>query len=381
MLDSGLNLYQNERFKDFTIYYKDFPFPAHKCILSSTSNYFDRMLCGEWNEKNSCTIQPLDHVTPGEFQEFIRYLYTSSSKALTDQGWVIYELCDYFNVLPSIKQSVLDYLLDTIAIENASKFIPIINQMMVLNESFDRVQHTFLQFVVNHSQELAQIDFPFQELEPSLLKNIFLLTHVQRSGFQEGSRVEGNYRGKGKWYPGTIRYAGSNNIYDIHYDDGETERVVPRERVRLLVSEQSINNNNCGSPPPLRVFDRVEANYRSRGAWFPGRIRQVRGYDCYDIDYDDGETEIRVKGRNIRRIPVANLSTSSPSRETTEIETGTEVQFHVGSRVEGNYLSRGTYYPGMICRLRLNGTFDIDYDDGEQETQVREENLRLPQTI
>jgi hypothetical protein len=339
------------------------------------------MLCGEWNEKNFCTIQPLDHITPSEFQEFIRYLYTSSSKALADQGWVIYELCDYFDILPSIKQTVLDYLIDTIAIENASKFIPIINQMMVLNETFDSFQHIFLQFVVNHSQELAQIDFPFHELEPSLLKNIFLLSHAQQSGFQEGSRVEGNYRGKGKWYPGIIRYVGSNNVYDIHYDDGETERFVTRERVRLRVPEQLKQEQTSPSnteTTPLRVFDRVEANYRSRGVWYSGRIRRICGDDDYMIDYDDGETEVRVKRRNIRRIPVADLPDSSPSRGITETGTGTGIQFHVGSRVEGNYLSRGTYYPGMIQRLRLNGTFDIEYDDGEQETQVREENLRLP---
>jgi hypothetical protein len=42
----------------------------------------------------------------------------------------------------------------------------------------------------------------------------------------------------------------------------------------------------------------------------------------------------------------------------------------VGTAVEADYKHRGKFYPGKITRVRLNGTYDIDYDDGEQETQV-----------
>ena len=41
-----------------------------------------------------------------------------------------------------------------------------------------------------------------------------------------------------------------------------------------------------------------------------------------------------------------------------------------GSKVEGNYRGKGKYYPGKITRVRLNGTFDISYDDGEKEIGV-----------
>jgi Ca2+-binding EF-hand superfamily protein len=42
----------------------------------------------------------------------------------------------------------------------------------------------------------------------------------------------------------------------------------------------------------------------------------------------------------------------------------------VGSKVEARYKGKSKYYPGVITRIRLNGTFDIDYDDGEKETGV-----------
>ena len=34
------------------------------------------------------------------------------------------------------------------------------------------------------------------------------------------------------------------------------------------------------------------------------------------------------------------------------------------------------YYPGKISRARLNGTFDIAYDDGDRETGVARDLIR-----
>ena len=35
-----------------------------------------------------------------------------------------------------------------------------------------------------------------------------------------------------------------------------------------------------------------------------------------------------------------------------------------------------TYYPGKISRVRLNGTYDIKYDDGDQETGVARDLIK-----
>ena len=47
-----------------------------------------------------------------------------------------------------------------------------------------------------------------------------------------------------------------------------------------------------------------------------------------------------------------------------------EAELVVGAAVEADYKGRGKYYAGRIARVRLNGTFDIDYDDGEKELGV-----------
>ena len=48
--------------------------------------------------------------------------------------------------------------------------------------------------------------------------------------------------------------------------------------------------------------DKIEAQYRGRGKYFRGIIKNVLDEYTYDILYDDGEQERSVDIRNIRRI-------------------------------------------------------------------------------
>ena len=97
----------------------------------------------------------------------------------------------------------------------------------------------------------------------------------------EGSKVEANFRGKGKYYPGRIKRDRGDGTFDIDYDDGEKETRVPKDMV---------------------FFDGavVEGNYKGLGKWNPGKIRRLRADGTFDIDYDDGEVEMRVSGDMIR---------------------------------------------------------------------------------
>ena len=43
------------------------------------------------------------------------------------------------------------------------------------------------------------------------------------------------------------------------------------------------------------VGDRIEANYHVQGVFYPGKISNVNNNDgTVDVDYDDGEKEVRV---------------------------------------------------------------------------------------
>ena len=45
-------------------------------------------------------------------------------------------------------------------------------------------------------------------------------------------------------------------------------------------------------------------------------------------------------------------------------------ELEVGFKVEARFKGKSRFYPGRISRQRPNGTYDIDYDDGEKETGV-----------
>ena len=80
--------------------------------------------------------------------------------------------------------------------------------------------------------------------------------------------MEGNYRGRGRWYPGVIGRERANGTFDINYDDGEKELGVDRDPVEEVV--------------------KVEGNYRGRGRWYPQPISRERANGTFDINYDDG---------------------------------------------------------------------------------------------
>ena len=48
-----------------------------------------------------------------------------------------------------------------------------------------------------------------------------------------------------------------------------------------------------------------------------------------------------------------------------------------GSKIEANFYGRGKWYLGRVSRSNGDGTFDIVYNDGDQETAVDEGRIRL----
>ena len=62
------------------------------------------------------------------------------------------------------------------------------------------------------------------------------------------------------------------------------------------------------------------------------------------------------------------FSARSPSRSIRNDDA--EPELIEGTIVEADFKGKGRYYPGKISRVRLNGTFDINYDDGEKELGV-----------
>ena len=49
-----------------------------------------------------------------------------------------------------------------------------------------------------------------------------------------------------------------------------------------------------------------------------------------------------------------------------------------GTKVEARYRGGTRYFPGRIGRANRDGTFDIDYDDGEKDVSTIETGRNLP---
>ncbi|CAN0304851.1 unnamed protein product, partial [Scytosiphon promiscuus] len=96
-------------------------------------------------------------------------------------------------------------------------------------------------------------------------------------GFAPRDRVEARYRGRGtKFYKGKVARVHSDGTLDVDYDDGEKEIGIAEEHVRSLDSPAIVDKQRGrGKAVELLEGDSVEANYRGRGRYYPGRISRV----------------------------------------------------------------------------------------------------------
>ncbi|TMW67643.1 hypothetical protein Poli38472_011263 [Pythium oligandrum] len=102
--------------------------------------------------------------------------------------------------------------------------------------------------------------------------------------------------------------------------------------------------------------DRVDGLYdgNTDGVWYPAFIQVVHNEDpeaaYYEVLYDDGEVEEHVPSVYLRRHQRGTIC--------------------VGTRVFGRYAGGDEWYPGKIQEVLDNGTFTLEYDDSEVETEV-----------
>lgn len=92
------------------------------------------------------------------------------------------------------------------------------------------------------------------------------------------------------------------------------------------------------------VGSKVEVNVKGKGKFYAGRIKHSRGDDTYDIDYNDGEQELRVPANLIRAV---ESTVDNKGSHTSKSKTSTLAE---GMKVEGNYKGKGKWYPGIIKR-------------------------------
>ena len=91
----------------------------------------------------------------------------------------------------------------------------------------------------------------------------------------------------------------SNHREDIQYHLRERENGVQAKNVSSI-EDGGDDGGMGGNSLEFRVGDRIEANYRGRGRYYPGKIDRDNNDGTYGVYYDDGDRERNVRAKNIR---------------------------------------------------------------------------------
>ncbi|CAH0370347.1 unnamed protein product [Pelagomonas calceolata] len=176
------------------------------------------------------------------------------------------------------------------------------------------------------------------------------------AAFAFNQRVEVRCRGGNQWFTGKITATppfGRNRLYDILYDDGESEARVAESRIRRWVStphtgapasarpsadaardeaarreaararEAAAERARAATLEHMRaafhVGQRVEARTSTRSnQWFPAKITAVNGGRLYDILYDDGGIS-RGKSESLIRRYTGSGPAAPPPRSACRV--------------------------------------------------------------
>jgi hypothetical protein len=151
-----------------------------------------------------------------------------------------------------------------------------------------------------------------------------------------------------------IRSASANRVeWEVDFYDGDVDSTICRKCVR----------------PYLPYVLDEEADWRSEeDIFYRGRVVGAGlddfGDEMYDFQIDDSEEVVRdISPVDMRRFEnLADL----------------DAVLKVGTRVVAEYQGiEDQWFPGVITRRNMDGTFRINYDDGDIENGVPLESVNL----
>ncbi|CAM9461130.1 unnamed protein product, partial [Phaeothamnion confervicola] len=200
----------------------------------------------------------------------------------------------------------------------------------------------------------------------------------RKPSFEVGDAVEANFKGKGRWFRGKVKAIKQDGTIDVRYDDGDTEEHIKPANVRRLDGGGSDAAAKPGSPAGSRrvsldIGDTVEVNLKGKGRWFKGKIRAVHRDGTVDVRYEDGDTEEAIDPRNVRQLDGGgSRGGAATGRKASSAKRGVEI----GDAVEANFKGKGRWFKGKVEAIHRDGTFDVRYDDGDNEERIEPAKVR-----
>ena len=158
-------------------------------------------------------------------------------------------------------------------------------------------------------------------------------------------------------YPGEVLAVNhEDDTLDVLYDDGDFESHIPRERV------QAVSIELTDAFHAFAVGDVVKADLKGHGSWYTGRIFAIdTKFRVFTIKYENGHLEKHVPPSRVQPMSTGHIKSD----------------YVHGERVRANWQSCGTWCLGRICAVNhVEGTFNVQYDDGEVELHVAAHSLQ-----
>jgi hypothetical protein len=146
-------------------------------------------------------------------------------------------------------------------------------------------------------------------------------------------------QGRFNSWAGTVLCSSSGRAgaYDIEYDDGVIEACVPAHLLRAAVtninSTTAQTSESSSDSSALCIGDRIEARYKGRERYYPGKITAVNASAdtdadavTYDIEYDDDEHESSVAAQLVQReVPTATAAAALADIAAESADSGTDI--------------------------------------------------------
>ena len=111
---------------------------------------------------------------------------------------------------------------------------------------------------------------------------------IQVDDLKKETKVKARYGGQANFYAGIIDRCNDDGSYNILYEDGDRELMVPRFRIRLLGTENSTKELNIG--------DVVDAAFKmDKKKLYKGKISKLSSDGTYEVHFDDGDKDVLAR--------------------------------------------------------------------------------------
>ncbi|KAH9250108.1 hypothetical protein BASA81_012155 [Batrachochytrium salamandrivorans] len=182
-----------------------------------------------------------------------------------------------------------------------------------------------------------------------------VLSHRFRVGDKLKSRIEVKFTGWNKYYAGVVREIATNRATcTVQFEDGETKVGITSDMVRISKTKS---------------------------------VQQIK-FIAEEEEEDEGSSSSHKFAYRIELWPIHMVSGPNPFQDELNIysqmerpsmeDTNNHHKFVLGQSVEAKVGLWRKYYPGTITRVNANnGTFQVEFVDGEVIDQVKLEEMRL----